>query len=77
MSDDMTLGSRLGRIEQKLEDLVGVADSTLEQARATNGRLRALELWKARIEGARMFLGWVPGAAAGGAVVFLGHLIWH
>jgi hypothetical protein len=59
---------RLDAQDEKLDDM-------LAEAKATNGRVRKLELWQATVQGARAAMGWVSplllgtGAAAAGALL--------
>lgn len=51
MSDEIT--RRLDAQDRTLERIEGKVDTT-------NGRVRDLELWKAKMEGAKWAVGWVP-----------------
>ena len=46
----------LARLEALHEDVVEVK----EQAKLTNGRVGKLELWQARVEGAKWAVSWAP-----------------
>ena len=49
MSELREVSQTLERIERKVDE--------------TNGRVRSLELWKARMEGAKWAVGWIPPIA--------------
>lgn len=68
LGDGMTnaeIGRALLRIEAKVSE--------------TNGRVKAIELWKARLDGAKSAMGWmqpaVVGVVSGGLVALLAHYI--
>lgn len=53
---DPNIGLILQRMDQQDEKL----DSMLDQVKETNGRVKTLELWQARIEGAKWAVSWAP-----------------
>lgn|GEM_PF-6497882 len=59
MIDNDTILYRLGEQDKVLERQDKVLEEIRTQARRTNGRVRRLELWRARIEGARSAMSWV------------------
>ncbi len=72
MNDDALLSELRGlrsEMQHEFDQVKGKQD-------ATNGRVRALELWQARADGARKALAWIPavlvGVITGVVVHFLG-----
>lgn len=66
------LGERFDRVEERMDRIEGKQDKT-------NGRIHVLELWRARVDGAKDALGWwraTASAVLGGVtVVIIGELI--
>lgn len=52
-------------LEAKLDALHDDVLEVKKLAEATNGRLRAVEIWKARMDGAKAALHWVPALVSG------------
>jgi len=48
-----------------------------EQVRQTNGRVRAIELWKARLEGAKWAAGWIPPVVTASVSALIGAAAVH
>lgn len=57
------------RLDELSEDIKEIKDEDLkaikEQVTATNGRVRTLELWQARLEGAKWAVSWLPSVGTG------------
>lgn len=62
-------------IERRLSEIHEDINEVKVLAKETNGRVRTLELWRAKVEGAKWAVGWVPpmatAAAASGLSVLL------
>lgn len=61
---------RLDKQDEKL-------DKIHEQAVKTNGRVTGLELWRARVEGAKQAYGWVPAGSIAIAAAVAGWALSH
>lgn len=72
MSDAREILRRLDEQDDKLDEI-------RVEVKATNGRVRSLELWKARWDGARAAVSWVPtlfvALLSGAAAAVLAKLI--
>jgi hypothetical protein len=53
---DPNIGLILQRMDQQDDKL----DTMIEQVRTTNGRVKSLEIWQARLEGAKWAVSWAP-----------------
>ena len=51
---------QIAYIERRLNEIHGDINEVKELAKETNGRVRTLELWRAKAEGAKWAVGWVP-----------------
>ena len=51
--------------ERLLTEIRDDMKETKELARETNGRVRSLELWRAKAEGAKWAMRWVPALVTG------------
>jgi hypothetical protein len=62
-------------ILRRLDDLHEDVREVKQQAKETNGRVKSLELWKARTDGARAAMDWLKpllvAVVSGGAVAVL------
>lgn len=62
-------------IERRLNEIHDEINEVKALAKETNGRVRSLELWKAKYEGAKWAVGWVPpvitGALSSGVAILL------
>lgn len=65
---------RLDRLEDGVNDRLAVIEN---HVRLTNGRVTELEKWKARLDGAKEAVGWVPPLAIGMACATVGAVAGH
>jgi hypothetical protein len=61
----------------RLDEHSALLRSIEAHARITNGRVSQLELWQARMDGARQAFSWVPTLSVGVAVGLAGALVSH
>lgn len=65
---EVSLDTVVERLDALREDVQEIKEDDLAeikaQVKSTNGRVRALELWKARWDGARSAYSWIPAFAS-------------
>lgn len=68
-------------ILRRLDELSEKCDRIEQHVETTNGRVHRLELWKARMDGARAAMAWLPtlatGVISGGLVALVAYLLSH
>jgi len=64
-SDVRTILHRLAQLAEQMKRITGEVAEVKEHVRKTNGRVRELELWKARMEGLKAGYSWLPPVVGG------------
>ena len=64
-SDVRTILHRLAQLSEQMKRVTGEVAEVKEHVRKTNGRVRELELWKARMEGLKAGYSWLPPVVGG------------
>jgi hypothetical protein len=59
------LGALDAKVSAKIDALQDDVVETKEQVKLTNGRVSKLELWQAKVEGAKAAMNWLPASATG------------